>query len=142
MARPRKPLRRGLLRRYRRALMDALLDEGPVAISVYDAGQRFVLQNAQLRRISGLSDAERRRGRTVSELLPGPEGGTIRQRQLYVLRTGRPRTDEVRGSSPADPDHEHVWAESLFPLKDTTGATIAVGHVILDITERVRARER
>lgn len=122
--------------------MNALLHEGPVAISVYDTRQRFVLQNDQLRRISGLSDAERLRGRTVSELLPGPEGGSIKHRQRSVLETGRPRTDEVRGSSPADPGVEHVWAESLFPLKGTAGVTIAVGHVILDITERVRARER
>ncbi|MBB4786855.1 SpoIIE family protein phosphatase [Streptomyces rapamycinicus] len=115
--------------------MDALLDEGPVAISVYDSDLNFVLQNAQLRRISGLSDADRRRGLTVSDTMPGPEGGAIRRRQRDVLESGRPRTDQVH-------EDDHVWAESLFPLVSTAGEPFAVGHVILDVTERVRARER
>ncbi|MFE1855884.1 SpoIIE family protein phosphatase [Streptomyces sp. NPDC059489] len=127
---------------YEAALLDALLHEAPVAISIYDEHLRFVLQNDQLRRMSGLSDAERREGLTLSDLMPGPEGGGIRRRQRDVLKMGLPRTDEVRGATRSEPNREHVWAESLFPLRNEEREPFAVGHVILDVTERVRSRER
>ncbi|MGW2564334.1 SpoIIE family protein phosphatase [Streptomyces sp. NPDC001514] len=126
---------------YHAALFDALLHRAPVALAVYDADLRCVLQNSELQRISGLAD-EQRLGRTTSETLPGIEGKAVERRQREVLESGLPRTDEVRGVTPADPSREHVWADSMFPLRDRHGEAFAVAQAVLDITERVHARER
>ncbi|WP_222436452.1 SpoIIE family protein phosphatase [Streptomyces sp. T12] len=123
------------------ALFDALLDGAPVALAVHDADLRCVLQNSELRRISGLTDAQRM-GRTTSETLPGIEGEAVERRQREVLASGLPRTDEVRGTTPGDPSHEHVWADSMFPLRDGRGEIFAVAQAVLDVTEGVHARER
>ncbi|MFF8024913.1 SpoIIE family protein phosphatase [Streptomyces sp. NPDC007896] len=126
---------------YHAALFDALLHRAPVALAVYDADLRCVLQNSELQRVSGLAD-EQRLGRTTSETLSGIEGEAVERRQREVLESGLPRTDEVRGMTPADPSHEHVWADSMFPLRNHHGEVFAVAQAILDITERVHARER
>ncbi|MCZ4605876.1 SpoIIE family protein phosphatase [Streptomyces sp. Lzd4kr] len=132
---------RGQTPDYHAALFDALLHRAPVALAVYNADLRCVLQNSELQRISGLADAQRL-GRTTSETLRGIAGRAVEQRQREVLESGHPRTDEVRGTTPADPSREHVWADSMFPLRDDHGEVVAVAQAILDVTERVHARER
>lgn len=87
---------------YRHALIDSLLQDAPIAVGVYDSEQCCVVQNAELRRMSGLAD-DQRLGRTTNESLPGLDRRAVEQRQRQVLEFGRPRTDEVRGTTPSDP---------------------------------------
>lgn len=60
-----------------------------------------------------------------------------------MLATGEPVLDLlVRGASPADPDHEHALAISLFRLENTDTRTMSVVAEAVDVTARERNRER
>ena len=125
-----------------RALLDGLGLASPVALSVYDDQCRCLMQNAALRRLSGVRDEERL-GRTLGETVSRVDTSGIEPMQAQVLRQGVAVADiEVRGRVPSDPERERVWSNSVFPLKDRSGEVFAVCHAVLDITERHRARER
>jgi PAS domain S-box-containing protein len=125
-----------------RALLDGLGLAAPVAMSVYDAQYRCLMQNAALRRMSGVPDEERL-GLTLSETVSQVDASGMEATQHQVLRQGVAVADvEIQGRVPADPDRERVWSNSVFPLKDRSGEVFAVCHAVLDITERHRARER
>ncbi|MFF7651127.1 SpoIIE family protein phosphatase [Streptomyces sp. NPDC007983] len=125
-----------------RALLDGLGLASPVAMSVYDTECRCLMQNAALRRLSGVQD-EQRLGRTLGETVSQVDTSGIEEMQDRVLRQGVAVADvEVRGRAPSDPGRERVWSNSVFPLKDRSGEVFAVCHAVLDITERHRARER
>ncbi|WP_432014369.1 SpoIIE family protein phosphatase [Streptomyces cucumeris] len=125
-----------------RALLDSLGTDAPVAMSVYDTDCRCLMQNAALRRLSGLTDEERM-GRTLRESLPDLEVTEMEALQRRVLGGGSPVGDvEVHGRVPADPGREHSWCNSVFPLKDRSGDVFAVCHAVVDVTAQARARER
>ncbi|RNG22460.1 SpoIIE family protein phosphatase [Streptomyces botrytidirepellens] len=125
-----------------RALLDGLGLASPIAMSVYDDQYRCLMQNAALRRLSGVPDEERL-GLTLSETVSQVDTSGMEATQHQVLRQGVAVADvEVRGRVPSDPDRERVWSNSVFPLKDRSGEVFAVCHAVLDITERHRARER
>ncbi|MGW7824367.1 SpoIIE family protein phosphatase [Streptomyces puniciscabiei] len=128
-------------RKYHKALIEALLHDAPVGIAAFDSRLRFVLQNSALQRESGLTN-EQRYGRTIGESLPGVDWTAVQERQRNVFESGQPQAGELRGTTPSSSGREQVWAQSIFPLRNRTGETFGVGHAVLNITERVRARER
>ena len=48
---------------------------------------------------------------------------------------------EVRDTTRSEPNVEHDWLVSYFPLKAEDGTTIAVSAMVQDITERKRAEK-
>ncbi|MFD0169573.1 SpoIIE family protein phosphatase [Streptomyces decoyicus] len=126
------------------ALLRGLFTESPFLIDVFDRKLRFVAQNDAQRRATGFAGKEFT-GHTMSEVAPSGllDMEALAARQRQVLETGRALIQtEVRGRTPDDPDREHVWSESILPLRNRAGEVIALAHTVADVTERARARER
>ncbi|MFD9099211.1 SpoIIE family protein phosphatase [Streptomyces collinus] len=126
------------------ALLRGLFIESPVHIDVFDRKLRFIAQNAAQRRAVGFTTGNFI-GRTMAEVAPPGllDMVALEARQRQVLETGEALIHtEVRGRTPDDPDRDHVWSESILPLRSESGEVIALAHTVTDNTEQVRARER
>ncbi|MER6086032.1 SpoIIE family protein phosphatase [Streptomyces sp. NPDC001833] len=124
------------------ALSDWVFSGSPVALTVYDSNLRAVRQNAAMRRLSGVSD-EDRRGQGLGAVLVSLDVTECETRMRRVLETGQPEVDFlVRGRTPADPDHERVFQTSATPVRDRDGGVLGVCTTVLDVTEQHRNRER
>ncbi|WP_053788742.1 SpoIIE family protein phosphatase [Streptomyces sp. XY332] len=126
------------------ALIRGLFTESPFLIDVFDTQLRFIAQNDALRRGGGFANEEFV-GRTMSEVAPPDllDMEALEARQRRVLETGEALVQtEVRGLLRGDPDRQHVWSETILPLRSSSGELIALAHAVADVTERARARER
>ncbi|MFJ8492526.1 SpoIIE family protein phosphatase [Streptomyces sp. NPDC094038] len=127
-----------------RALLQGLFTDIPFHIDLFDTRQRFVAQNLAQRRAGVFKDAEYS-GHTMREMAPPGllDIDALEERQRRVLETGEALLDtEVVGHPvPGSPD-DYVWSESILPLRDPSGTVIALAHVVSDVTQRVRSRER
>ncbi|MET7619159.1 SpoIIE family protein phosphatase [Streptomyces sp. NPDC005408] len=128
----------------RDALLRGLFTESPMIIDVFDTRLRFLAQNdAQRRR--GTFAGKEFMGHTMADVAPPGllDMAAFEARQRQVLQSGEAQLQtEVRGRTPDDPDREHVWSESILPLRSRTGEVIALAHAVVDVTERARAQER
>lgn len=116
------------------ALLEALFENSPVGIGVWDRSFRYLRVNRKLAEINGLP-VEAHIGRTPEELLPGLEG----IQALYagwrrILRTGKPWLDvQLTGKTPADPDALKVWRVHFFPV-ETGGEIVGIAATAEDVT--------
>ncbi|MGC0423297.1 SpoIIE family protein phosphatase [Embleya sp. AB8] len=125
-----------------RALLDHLLNRAPIGMAVVDRELRCVWLNDQLERNGGVP-RERRLGRRLSEVLPGLPADTIETLMREVLETGTPLIDhEYQGRTASDPEHVHAYSTSFFRLEDTDGTPAGVCYLVIDVTDRWRARQR
>src|SRR4029453_5530201 len=95
--------------------------------------------NPRLAELNGFS-VEEHIGRHVRELLPAV-ADKAEQMMRQILETGEPIRFELRGETPAQPGVQRVWDESWYPIRDATGQITAVGVVVEEITERIKAEE-
>ena len=106
----------------------------PVGIALLDRDLRLLRVNDRIAEISG-APADEHLGRTIGELLPDlpPQ---VQEDAARVARTGTPLSEvEVSGV-------ERRWVASYWPVRRVRGgATIGVGLVMIEVTER-RAAER
>ncbi|MFD7874304.1 SpoIIE family protein phosphatase [Streptomyces sp. NPDC059766] len=124
------------------ALLDALFTQSPIGVAVFDTQLRLVRANPALERIHGVPNAELL-GHRLSEVLPGLDVAAIESRLARVLETGLSVVGrEHRGRTPADPGRDHVWMTSSFALTGQDGRRLGVTDLVMDITDRHRARER
>lgn len=106
----------------RHELSEALIrgcSPSPLLIDVFDTQLRFIAQNDALRRGAGFANEEFV-GRTMSEVAPPDllDMAALEARQRHVLETGEALVQtEVRGLLRGDPDREHVWSETILPLR-------------------------
>ncbi|WP_331770649.1 SpoIIE family protein phosphatase (plasmid) [Embleya sp. NBC_00888] len=125
-----------------RALLDHLLNRAPIGMAVVDRELRCVWLNDQLERSGGIPRALRL-GRRISEVLPGLPAETIEAVMRDVLATGVPLIDhEYQGRTASDPDHVHAYSTSFFRLEDGAGVPAGVCYLVIDVTDRWRARQR
>ena len=123
------------------ALLDALFASAPVGLGFWDRELRFVRLNEALAKINGLS-VEEHIGRRLEEVVPGLDPA-VYEAYRRVLETGGPIRDlEVDGSTPAQPGVRRAWHGSYYPVFDHRGATVGVGAVVTDITDRRRSERR
>ncbi|HEY3478197.1 MAG TPA: PAS domain-containing protein, partial [Streptomyces sp.] len=125
------------------ALLRGLFTESPFIIDVFDTDLRFLAQNHTIGRTPGF--AEDVTGRTMKDVAPPGllDMDALEARQRRVLATGEALIGQgVRGRDPRDPDRDVVWSESILPLRGRDGDIIALAHVVIDVTEEERARER
>jgi PAS domain S-box-containing protein len=123
------------------ALLDALFASAPVGLGFWDRELRFVRLNEALARINGLS-VEEHIGRRLEDVVPGLDPA-VHEAYRRVVETGRPIRDlEVEGSTPAQPGVRRAWHGSYYPVFDERGATVGVGAVVTDITDRRRSERR
>ncbi|WP_328223676.1 SpoIIE family protein phosphatase [Streptomyces sp. NBC_00310] len=126
--------------REREALSTWTLEASPLALTVYDTDLRCVWQSERMRRLSGLSDEERR-GRRLTDVLVGPDAAEWEERTRRALLTGEEQAGEVRGSLPAG-SSSRVFDVSATPLRDERGRTLGVCTTVTDVTRASRDRER
>jgi PAS domain S-box-containing protein len=123
-----------------RAMLGSVLTSTPFGVAVLDEDLRFVWLNDALQSIGGLNRT-RRLGRRLGEVQPGLPTESIETRMRQVLRTGKPAVDvEVLGRPAGDPDRDHAYSTSYFRLDDPVGRVLGVCCMIIDVTDRWRAR--
>ncbi|MEV6565504.1 SpoIIE family protein phosphatase [Streptomyces kronopolitis] len=125
------------------SLLRGLFAESPVLIDVFDTRLRYLFQNSSRSRAAGWADEVL--GHTVAEAAPPGlmDFTALEARQRRVLATGEASVaNEVRGRRPQDPDRDSFWSETIVPLRDRAGEVIGLGHMVIDVTEQARARER
>ncbi|MFF0223698.1 SpoIIE family protein phosphatase [Streptomyces sp. NPDC004629] len=122
--------------------LESLLASAPIGVAVRDRELRCIWVNDALETQDGIA-RERRLGRRLAEVLPGCEADAVEAVMREVLASGAPKVDhEYRLSLPADPRREHAFSTSFFRLDDAEGGTLGVCAMIVDVTDRQRARER
>ncbi|MGW4160904.1 SpoIIE family protein phosphatase [Streptomyces sp. NPDC004788] len=131
----------------RQAMLQGLVTQSPVTLTIYGPGARLLWANASsVRELGG--DLTALLGRSMTELFPGdvlstqhpaPPEDFVQQ----ILETGEPVIDvHFRGRSPADPRREHVWSSSYFRLLDGRGEPVGVCEQSIDVTDHYRAQQR
>lgn len=126
--------------RLRLAEIEQIYRYAPVGLFTFDREYRFLRINERMAQINGFPP-EAHIGKSMWEIVPdlGPQ-----LEQLYrpVFERGEPVLDvEIHGRTPGDPDHDHDWLGSYFPLTSGDGAVIGLIGAVLDITERKRTEQ-
>ncbi|TDU04405.1 PAS domain S-box-containing protein [Streptomyces sp. 846.5] len=118
------------------ALQDALFEQSPLGIAVFDRQLRYVRVNETLARMNGVPIADHL-GRTAGETLPERAADEVSAIQRQVLATGEPVVDlTVAGPDPRKPGFRSI---SYSRLHDRTGRVLGVTGMIMDVTDRYRA---
>ncbi|MFD7992078.1 SpoIIE family protein phosphatase [Streptomyces mexicanus] len=122
--------------------MEALLSSAPIGIAVRDPQLRCTWVNDALALQDGIP-REQRLGRRLTEVLPGDEAERAEAVMRRVFADGVPTVDhQYRLNLPANLHRQHSFSASFFRLDDAEGHPLGVCAMILDVTDRERARER
>jgi diguanylate cyclase (GGDEF)-like protein/PAS domain S-box-containing protein len=116
--------------RQTKALMDAVLDNADAVIYAKDTDGRYLLGNREWERLAGVT-IDGARGKTDADLF-GRGAETYRANDLAVLAAGRPLALE---ETLDQPDGEHSYTSTKFPLTDGAGNVIGTGGVSVDVTQ-------
>jgi len=123
------------------AVRDALFDQSPLGIAIYDSDLRYVRVNETLARMNGIS-AEEHVGQTVGENLSGEAADEASAIQRQVLATGTPVIDLIVGQSAAGERGPGFRSVSYSRLTDRAGRVLGITGTIMDVTDRYRAIAR
>ncbi|MFE6742471.1 SpoIIE family protein phosphatase [Streptomyces tubercidicus] len=126
--------------RLRQSLSGWVLQDSPLALTVYDTDLRCVWQSAAMHRFSGLPD-EARRGRRLPEVLAGPDAVEWEERMRLAMAKGEEQVGELKGTVLTAPG-SRVLSVSATPLRDAEGHPLGVCALVFDVTETRRARDR
>ncbi|MDC3962792.1 PAS domain-containing hybrid sensor histidine kinase/response regulator [Polyangium jinanense] len=122
----------------RMAEIESLLAHVPFAFAFFDRAYRYLLVNAALARMNGLSTNEHH-GRTIHEVVP-EFVPLIEPLLRKVFETGEVLAGfEVTAAGKDRPEELRDWRLHVFPVFTPGGAITSVGALIVDITERKRA---
>ncbi|WP_031026420.1 SpoIIE family protein phosphatase [Streptomyces sp. NRRL WC-3725] len=125
-----------------RALLETLFTVSPVGLYLLDPDLRIVRFNPAAEGMQGSSVAEAV-GRRPTEVWPGFPTEAVERVMEKVLATGQPVIGiEKHLHPPGDPEHEHVYSASVFPLHDGRGRLLGLADATVDVTDRHLARER
>ncbi|HSA49916.1 MAG TPA: SpoIIE family protein phosphatase [Yinghuangia sp.] len=118
------------------AIREALFDQSPIGVGIFDTDLRYVAVNQALARMDGVPVADHL-GRTIDEIMPGIDTARVRTIQQRVLDTGEPVVDSrIFGPMPADGGHRTVWSMSYNRLQAHNGKILGVSCSLIDVTER------
>ncbi|MFE0454166.1 SpoIIE family protein phosphatase [Streptomyces sp. NPDC058914] len=124
------------------ALLEALFTVSPVGLFLLDPCLRLIRFNPAGEGMQG-SSVEEAVGRRPTEVWPGFATESVERAMEQVLATGQPVIGvEKRLHPPGDPDHEHAYSASLFPLADVHGRLLGIADATVDVTDRHLAQER
>ncbi len=127
-------------------LLERILALSPAGMAVLDRELRFVWVNEALERLGGLP-RDQRLGKRLRDALPlldlRLDVDGIESRTREVLESGQPLVDHLlRGGTKAHPHRPHAFSLSIFRLHDAADRVLGVSLMVLDVTDRWRARER
>jgi PAS domain S-box-containing protein len=118
-------------------LNSALIDNAPAVIYALDNEGRYITVNRLWESLLHLS-REQVRGKTVFDIFPQAVAEQLRANEAEALAAGAP---VEREETIVLEDGPHLYLTLKFPLRDDTGAAVAVGGISVDITGRKRAEE-
>jgi two-component system, cell cycle sensor histidine kinase and response regulator CckA len=115
------------------ALLDTILSSAPIGFAFHNCDLVYERINESLAIMNGKS-VEQHLGRTLREILP-EMADSLEPIMRKVIETGEPIKDiELSGITPADPDREHFWLASYYPVQTQNKEMLGVGVLISDIT--------
>ncbi|MBX6386688.1 MAG: SpoIIE family protein phosphatase, partial [Microbispora sp.] len=124
------------------AVLEALFTQAPISVVVMDPELRYLYVNAEAERDIA-APAEQLIGRRIGDVVPDIDVEGLEAVLRRVRDTGEPVLGfPVRGRTPRDPDHEHVWSDSCFRLTDPTGSVLGICQAATDITSGYLAQQR
>jgi PAS domain S-box-containing protein len=122
------------------AILQSVVDNAPIGISVMDPQMRWVQINERLAEINGRS-VEAHRGKTLPELFPDVAAEMV-PRFREVFASGQPILNTpVVTQTPAAPGEDRHFEVSVVPIRDADGSVFAVSSIVDETTERVRDRD-
>jgi PAS domain S-box-containing protein len=114
-----------------------LLDVCPLAMAIVGPDLRVRQANQAMRDLNSLT-SEQVAGKTLPELLPQVEPRAWRLIRR-VLATGEPAHEtEITSTTRASGPGRRVWSVSHYPVRNRGGEIVAVGLIIVDVTEQRR----
>jgi PAS domain S-box-containing protein len=122
----------------KQAEIDAFFATAPVGMAIVDKNLRYLSINQPLAEINGVSIGDSI-GKTVAEVVPRV-ATKIAERYLQVFRTGQPIVNqEMCGQVPSQTAQTRYWLESYFPILGKDDLPVAVGAVVIEISDRKSA---
>jgi PAS domain S-box-containing protein len=126
--------------RNREKLLDGFFyaaSEANVGLSILDTNLRFLKINQKLADINGYS-IETHLGKSVIELIPEISGRILPLLQT-ILDTKQPICNlEISSPAPSQPEVIGYWLVSYFPILGEIGNPVAIGSIIIEISDRKR----
>jgi PAS domain S-box-containing protein len=122
----------------KQAELDAFFASAPIGMAIVDENLRYLCINKPLATINGVAVAETI-GRTVAEVVPSL-ATQLKARYWRVFASGQPiLNQEMCGEVPSQPGKQRYWLESYFPIFGKDDLPVAVGAVVVEITDRKQA---
>jgi PAS domain S-box-containing protein len=113
-------------------LLQAVCEQSPTGLLVFDEDLRYVLVNPQMAAMAN-TPAEQLLGRSVREAFPDYEELTTRVER--VLATGEPLVSfDVSGTVPGEDGSEHIWSLSAYRLVNESGKVLGVALTSNEVT--------
>jgi PAS domain S-box-containing protein len=127
--------------RQERYLLRALIDNLPDSIFVKDLQSRYLVNNKANMQFLGVASENESFGKTVAEILPGPQSQQFVQDDKEIFKSGTPLVNKEELIT----DHngqDHWLLTTKIPLKDETGRITGLIGISRDITERKQIIEK
>ena len=121
-------------RRRAQRTLEAFFDSQSVGLGILDRDLRYVRVNETLADINQVSVADHL-GRTFQDVLPD-HGASLVPVLERALQGEEVDGLEVSGGTTSEPDVEHHWLESYFPVAGEGGPVEAIGLVAIDVSGR------
>lgn len=117
------------------SLLETVYATVPAGLCLLDTNQRFVVVNARLADLSGLS-AKAHTGRTLPDVL-GELGRHLQPFCAEVLESGLPIVDQqITGDRKGPPWEGRCWLLSCFPFRLHRGGIAGTSLILAETTER------
>ncbi|MFF8096923.1 SpoIIE family protein phosphatase [Streptomyces sp. NPDC016675] len=124
------------------AVLDTLFKQSPSSLCVYDSDLRLRQFNPAAQGMQGVFGSHSI-GLTPHEVWPDSNSKEFEVQMREVLASGVPLLGfDKRGRPPDDPDHEHIFANSIFRLEDPQGHILGLATTAVEITDQRTAEER
>jgi PAS domain S-box-containing protein len=120
------------------ARLSSIIANSPLCIAFKDADGRYLLVNKKYCETFGLREDEVL-GRTGHEVFPVEYADAYWEQEREVLKLGIPVEKEVDGTTTRGTRH---FLEIKFPILDPSGASLGIGAIAADITDRVLLEEQ
>ncbi len=122
---------------HERSLLRTLIDTAPDYIYVRDTEGRFIINNAEHRRVLGAASLADVVGKTDFDFFPAELAARYSADDQEVVQSGQPLINREEPTS--DPAGHKEWVlTTKVPLRDREGKVIGLVGISRDITERKR----
>lgn len=121
-----------------RNLLRTLIENLPDIVFVLDTESRYILNNAEHRRLLGVQTMEEIVGKHARDFFPPEEAARFDAEEQALILAGQSLLNQEE--SYLDPHGQQHWGLiSKIPFRDTTGQVVGVVGVLRDITDLKRA---